>query len=135
MDVRDRADHSRGLWRALAVAGVTLVAVYLFNLGGNVLVAGRAREQEARLSTEVAVLEAQVTALHAALATATTDAAVEQWARGEQQWARPGDHVIAPLPGPAAAQGPSGSREGSASWWDRFRHWLRPEQSPSEATP
>ena len=49
-------------------------------------------------STEVAQLEATVNALHTQIAFATSEVAVEEWAREKGRMTLPGDVMVVPLP-------------------------------------
>ncbi|HZW05006.1 MAG TPA: hypothetical protein VFF68_13820 [Anaerolineaceae bacterium] len=49
-------------------------------------------------STEVAYLEATVNALHTQIGFATSEVAVEEWARERGRMTRPGDVLVVPLP-------------------------------------
>lgn len=49
-------------------------------------------------STEVAYLEATVNALHTQIAYATSEVAVEEWAREKGKMTLPGDVLVIPLP-------------------------------------
>jgi cell division protein FtsB len=71
-------------------------------------------EELARLQKEAAVVRAQATAvmvtqqaLQTQVAYATSDAAVEAWAREQNRMAQEGDVVVVPLPDPNATPPPT----------------------------
>jgi hypothetical protein len=114
----------RGLARVAAVVVITVAAVYLFQLAGLALATRQARLVAASQWAQVAALATQAAALETAAANASSDADVERWAR-ERQWARPGDHVLAPGVSTAVPALPTPAPTPGDSSLDRLWRWLR----------
>jgi cell division protein FtsB len=115
----------RGWARVAAVAVLTLGAVYAFQLASLALATRQARRIEAAERAQVAQLATQVAALETATHDAGTDAYVERWARENRKWARPGDHVLAPVAAtPVLTPTPVAVPPAGESPLDRFWRWL-----------
>jgi hypothetical protein len=70
---------------------------------------------EANQAAEVSQMTTQVAALETATHDAGSDTYVEQWARRDKKWARPDDHVLAPV---AATPAPAVAVRSVSSWND-----------------
>jgi len=84
-------------------------------------------DQQAIMQTKVASLKNTDIALNTQIAVATSDLAVEAWARDQGHMAQPGDQVIVPLPPSSTTQEFSfpatttpNSIENWQIWWDLF---------------
>lgn len=55
-------------------------------------------DQRERMRTQVSVLQATEKALRKQIAYATSESAVEEWARQDNDLSKPGDKVVIPLP-------------------------------------
>ena len=117
----------RGWVHVWVVIAVTVAAVYLVGLAGKMLANHRALQDAAAIATQVGDLETEVPALYVAAATATTDEAVGDWARGAQHLAQPGDVVVVPVPAvtPGVTPAPDPARHDSAL--ERLRRWFTGE--------
>jgi hypothetical protein len=116
--------QTKGLARVAAIVVLTMAAVFVFRLAGLALATRQARRVEALQRAEVAAYATQVAALETATFNGRTDAYAERWARESRQWARAGDHVLAPVmasptpePTPAQSSGPGPL--------ERLWQWLR----------
>ncbi len=69
----------------------------------------RLEQQAAQAGTEVVAMRTQNAQLATRLAAATSDVMVEAWARREVKMARPGDHLVIPVPPPGQTLQPSSS--------------------------
>jgi cell division protein FtsB len=120
----DRWRRRRAWARVVAVAVLTVAAVYVVRVLDLAVAVQRAERVESELATEVTVMAAEVAVLQTAAAEAQSDAAVERWAREQRGLARDGDKslvVVAPSPPPG-----SGPRSDASATdpWSRFRAWL-----------
>lgn len=57
-------------------------------------------DQRDRMRTQVSVMQATEKALRKQIAYATSEAAVEEWARQDNDLSKPGDKIVIPLPQP-----------------------------------
>jgi|YelNatPaOPRAMG01_1025707.scaffolds.fasta_scaffold24135_2 cell division protein FtsB len=89
--------------KRIALIGAVVVLVLLMmdfnNRMGNYL---RLREQEQTVGTQIGELMATEQALKTQIAYATSDVAVEQWAREQGRLIQPGDVPIVPLSPPGS---------------------------------
>jgi hypothetical protein len=61
------------------------------------------------------------------IAFATSDAAVEEWARQDARWARDGDFVVIPIPPAGVTPQPAAQFQATptpSSLWDTWMSWL-----------
>lgn len=79
--------------------GILIVLLFYLVMDLNARLANldRLTDQRDRSSTDVAYLESTVSALHTQLAHATSEVAVEEWARQQGRLTRPGDVMVVPL--------------------------------------
>lgn len=82
---------------------ITLIAVIavfflMLDLNNRLSELFRLTAQLGRMQTQVVDLQKTEQALRKQLIYATSDAAVEEWARGDSHMAQPGDVVIVPVP-------------------------------------
>ncbi len=91
----------RAIWDArkkiIGAGAVLLLVLLMMNLNSRLAEYFRLSSQRDQLSTQVAESLATKMALETQVAYATSDQAVEDWARNEGHLARPGDKVIIPL--------------------------------------
>ena len=87
----------------------------------------RLSDQQTIMQTKVASLKNTDVALNTQIAIATSDLAVEAWARDQGHMAQSGDRVIVPLPPSSATQAMAYSAtktpnpaENWQIWWDLF---------------
>ncbi len=114
----------KGWSRILAVILATLVVIYAVKLASHALATRRAAEIEHDLATDVARLDAEVVALETAQAEAGSPDQVEDWARADQGWARPGDHPIVLVTAAPVTATPAPTATPAASAWRRLVEWV-----------
>jgi len=89
------------LWESrkkiIGLSAVVLLMLLMMNLNSRLNEYFRLTGERDRVSTQVSDLRATKMALETQAAYATSDAAVEEWARNEAHLALPGDQVIVPL--------------------------------------
>jgi len=99
---RTRRSGNRG-WLLLGAAVAILI---LGDLNRRMTDARRLERDSRQLSTEVAALELANQALQTQVAMATSDPAVEEWARSQGRLVLPGERLIVPLPAEPVTGGP-----------------------------
>ncbi len=91
----------KAIWEArkqiIGIFAVVMLALFMMNLNSRLTEYFRLSGERDRLGTQVAYERATKVALDTQAAYATSDQAVEDWARDEAHMARPGDKVIIPL--------------------------------------
>src|SRR5512142_1731328 len=91
----------KAVWEArkqiIGIFAVVMLALFMMNLNSRLTEYFRLSGERDRLGTQVAYERATKVALDTQVAYATSDRAVEDWARDEAHMARPGDKVIIPL--------------------------------------
>ncbi len=91
----------KSVWEArkkiIGLAAVLLLVLLMMNLNSRLNEYFRLTNEKDALGTEVSFYRATKMALDTQVAYATSDQAVEDWARDEARMARPGDKVIVPL--------------------------------------
>ncbi len=83
--------------KVIGVAAVVLLILLMTNLNSRLSEYFRLSSERDMMSTQVANLQLTKLALDTQVAYATSDQAVDDWARNEAHMARPGDKVIIPL--------------------------------------
>lgn len=76
------------------------------NFSGRIAAGRRIEGQRNELEWSIQTLEAEATALRSELGFVSSDAFVEQWARGEGRLVRPNEVLIVPVPGQTTPQPP-----------------------------
>jgi len=91
----------KSLWDArkkvIGLVAIILLGLLMMNINSRVSEYFHLSGERDKIGTEVAHLEMTKMALETEAAYATSDQAVEDWARKEAHLARPGDKVIIPL--------------------------------------
>ncbi len=91
----------RTIWEArkkiIGLIAVLLLVLLMMNINSRLSEYFRLSSERDALSTEVGYARATKVALDTQAAYATSDQAVEDWARDEAHMARPGDKVIIPV--------------------------------------
>jgi cell division protein FtsB len=91
----------RTIWEArkkiIGLGAVVLLVLLMMNLNSRLNEYFHLSSERDRLSTEVGYYSITKVALDTQVAYATSDQAVEDWARDEARMAHPGDQVIVPL--------------------------------------
>ncbi len=91
----------KAIWDArkkiIGLSAVLLLVLLMMNINSRLAEYFRLSGDRDQLSTQVAYSRATKMALETQVAYATSDQAVEDWARDEAHLARPGDKVIIPL--------------------------------------
>ena len=89
------------LWESrkkiIGLGAVVLLMLLMMNLNSRLNEYFRLTGERDRMSTQVSDLRATKIALETQVAYATSDEAVEEWARSEAHMAQPGDQVIVAL--------------------------------------
>lgn len=89
------------LWESrkkiIGLSAVILLMLLMMNLNSRLNEYFRLASERDRVNTQVSDLRATKAALETQVAYATSDEAVEEWARSEAHMAQPGDQVIVPL--------------------------------------
>ncbi len=89
------------VWEArkkiIGLGAVVLLVLLMMNLNSRLSEYFHLSSERDKLSTEVGYYSITKVALDTLAAYATSDQAVEEWARDEARMARPGDQVIVPL--------------------------------------
>lgn len=109
---------------------ILLVVIFffmLFGLNTRLSELFRLTDQQSGMQTKVASLKSTERTLNTQIAVATSDLAVEAWARDQGHMAQPGDHVIVPLQ-PSASSSVQGFMPTSTPqqldnwqiWWELF---------------
>jgi cell division protein FtsB len=83
--------------KIIGLVAVLLLVLLMMNINSRLSEYFRLSNERDRLGTEVAYSRATKVALDTQVAYATSDRAVEDWARDEAHMARPGDKVIVPV--------------------------------------
>ncbi len=121
----------RTIWEArkkiIGLTAVLLLVLLMMNINSRLSEYFRLSGERDALSTQVGYSRATKVALDTQVAYATSDQAVEDWARDEAHLARPGDKVIIPVtpanptPQPAAQVTPTPTTvENWQVWWALF---------------
>jgi len=113
--------------RVLLGGGIALLLLVLFGFSQRIAEYSRLNAQLERESGRITELAATEEHLLYEIGFATSQAAVEQWAREEARWAREGDFPIIPLPPPnytPEAQSDEETASSSSSTWDLWMNWL-----------
>lgn len=113
--------------RTLLVAGILLLLLVLFAFSRRIAEFSRLSAQLERESGRITELVATQQYLEDEIAFATSQAAVEQWAREDARWAREGDFPIIPLPPPNTtpeAPAEEAIASSSSSNWDKWMNWF-----------
>jgi cell division protein FtsB len=104
----------------LIIAGVVLLAYLIMDFNNRVTALQQLTAQRDVVAAEVASLKATESALRTAIAYATSDAAVVDWAYQDGGMVRPGDYPVVPVapagvtPAPTAA--PQVVRREASNW-------------------
>jgi len=113
--------------RIIFIAALGLLLLILFGFSRRIAEYGRLSAQFERESARLTQLVATQVYLQDEIAYATSQAAVEAWAREEARWAQEGDFPVIPLPPPNyTPQAPSESQAttSSSSNWQAWMDWL-----------
>ncbi|MGH2581896.1 MAG: FtsB family cell division protein [Anaerolineales bacterium] len=117
--------------RFLIVIGLAVLLLILFGFSRRIAEFTRLNAQLEREAARLTQLAATQAYLEDQIAYATSEAAVEEWAREEARWAKDGDFPIIPLvpPGyePTQSSQPAGF-VASASNWELWLSWLFPRK-------
>jgi cell division protein FtsB len=89
--------NKRQFFLGLAVITLLLLLLDLNNRVGELYTLTRQRDQ---MRTNVVILQSTENALRKQIAYATSESAVEEWARQDNSFSQPGDKVIIPLAQP-----------------------------------
>jgi cell division protein FtsB len=113
--------------RIIVVAGLVLLFFLMVDLNTRLNDLYRLTRERDSMRTEIANLTATAVGLETQIAYATSDAAVEQWAREEGMLVRPGDQLIVPIapadatPVPVVAlQATQPAMKNWQVWWALF---------------
>lgn len=94
-------------WKYVLIAALSILAAFLIiDLNSRLVSLNRLSKQRDQLQVQVLGLQATATALAEQVTYATSEAAVDQWAREEGHMTRPGDVLVIPIPPPGATSVP-----------------------------
>ena len=82
----------------MVVIGLFVLILLVMDFNNRMAELTRLSAQKEREALEITTLIETQVFLETQMAYATSDAAVEAWAREEGRWVLPGDHLIVPLP-------------------------------------
>lgn len=123
----EKLRDSRG-WQLLTIIALILIVPLLADINGRLGIMRRMRQEEARLSQELAEAQAEHEALQAELEAVTQEAYLEQWARVYARMSLPGEVAIIPFspdqsePATSALDSNSSSEDASVAVSEQ---WLR----------
>lgn len=83
--------------RIIVVAGLALLFLLMIDLNSRLNDLYRLTRERNTMRTEIANLTSTVVGLQTQIAYATSDSAVEEWAREEGMLVQPGDQLIVPI--------------------------------------
>jgi len=113
--------------RIIVVAGLVLLFFLMVDLNSRLNDLYRLTRERDSMRTEIANLTGTAVGLETQIAYATSDVAVEQWAREEGMLVRPGDQLIVPIapadatPVPVVApQATQPAMKNWQVWWALF---------------
>jgi cell division protein FtsB len=94
------------LRRILIVGAVVVLLLLMMDLNNRVVALNRLTNQRDDMRTEISQYSATATVLYTQIAFATSEAAVDIWARAKAHYILPGDVLVVPLPPPGATPEP-----------------------------
>ncbi len=113
--------------RIFVVAGLVLLFLLMVDLNTRLSDLYRLTRERDSMRTEIAELTSTAVTLQTQIAFATSDVAVEEWAREEGMMVRPGDQLIVPIapedatPMPVVpTQVPQAALKNWQVWWALF---------------
>lgn len=113
--------------RLLIIVGLAVLLLVFFGFSRQIAQYSQLNSQMEREAAALTQLVSTQNYLENQIAYATSEAAVEEWAREQARWAQEGDFPIIPLP-PAnftpEAPAEDGATASSASNWDAWLNWL-----------
>ena len=115
--------------RILAVVGLMVLILLVTDFNSRMAELTRLQGQKEIEQDRLAGLEATQADLFTQIAYATSDAAVEAWAREEGRLAQPGDHPIIPIPlgeTPTVVEVAEINSFEPLTKWDVWLQWLFP---------
>jgi hypothetical protein len=111
----------------IVIVLIVLFFLMLFGLNTRLSELFHLADQKASMQTRVSSLKKTDLALSTQIAIATSDIAVEAWARDQGHMAQPGDNVIVPMPYSSSPMQPGFSATSTLNplenwqiWWDLF---------------
>lgn len=110
--------------RVLFGGGIVLLLIVLFGFSQRIAEYSRLNSQVERESARITQLAATQSYLEGQIAYATSEAAVEEWAREDARWAREGDFPIIPLVPPDFTPEAPSEEEGIASSSSNWQTWM-----------
>ncbi len=109
------------------VVGVMVLLLVLFAFTQQVAAFLRLDAQLQREREQQAELSATQSALLDMIAYATSQAAVEEWARKDARWAKEADFVVLPVPPAGVTPQPAAQFQATptpSTNWDKWMNWL-----------
>jgi cell division protein FtsB len=91
----------------LLIAGLAVLFYLIMDFNNRMAELHRLSAQSERVSAQATSLIATQAYLEEQIAYATSDSAVEEWAREEGRWMRPGDQPVVPLVPPGSTVVPT----------------------------
>jgi cell division protein FtsB len=115
----------RKFWKKLAaIVAIIVVFFLLMDLFGRLSALSYLRRQSSRAEERVVQLTATLQALSTQLAYATSDAAVDEWARVNGHMIQPGDQPVVLIPGNGATPMPEVTVQPFDDLTSHWRVWL-----------
>lgn len=92
--------------RLVMIAGLIVLFLLIIDLNNRIVINNRLSSERNQMGTQVSNLRATATMMHTQIAFATSEAAVDLWAREKGHYVQPGDQLVIPLPPPGVTQAP-----------------------------
>jgi len=110
--------------RVLIFGGMMILILLVMDFNSRMAELTRLRAQHERESEVIEGLRATEVYLETQIAFATSDAAVEAWAREDGRWARPGDYPVVPVPEGEGALAERAAEEEPAEALSNWQAWM-----------
>jgi hypothetical protein len=125
-------------WKyAIIITGVVVLAYLVMAFNARVVNLRHLSAQKDRVSAQKENVEATISGLETQIAHATSDAAVVEWAYGDGNMVREGDHPVVPLAAVKSTPVPTPTplvTQRTASNWEMW-WWLFIDPSASKSSP
>ena len=113
--------------RILIIGGLAVLVLLVMDFNSRMAELTRLSAQHQRETQMVAEMVSTQNYLETQIAYATSEPAVEAWAREDGRWAQPGDYPIVPLPDenatPQQAQSPTATPQ-PLTYWQAWILWF-----------
>ncbi len=92
--------------RIIIIGTIIILFLLMIDLNNRITIKNRLSAERDQMGTQVANLQATATMMHTQIGFATSEAAVDIWAREKGHYIQPGDQLIIPLPPQGSTQVP-----------------------------